>query len=248
MKKTLPFIITAVLILMISIVSYAVYTQKSKSPLNYLVPADYSTRRIHVQPFSESNLLEWQIAEGKWKLFAEEHMERMRRIDGNTPRAQLPDYEFDREWFEIKHPLISKHLADYRVFSEKYFTFALNKTGQIITIGTTWPGGAPYKSAPDFETKSFSDFIHMLSIPVNDRQSAFELVQLKLIVDGSHGYPTAFDYPSWKFKATKEGNIWIVRVDYVGDPTASIGVSPSWEVVVGEQNRVQEVIEKYPNF
>lgn len=247
MKKLLLFIII-ILILILGFAGYAIYIKKSKTSLNYPLPSDYSTRRIYAQPLSESSLPEWQNAETKWNLFAEEHMERMRRIDGETPRAKLPDYKFDREWFEIKHPLISKYLPYYHIYSEKYFTFALSKTGKITAIGTTWPGGTPYKSAPDFETKSFFNFISELSIPVDNKQSAIELTQLKLVVDGGNGYPTYSDYPYWEFKASKKGDTWNVRIDYIGDPSASTGVPPYWEIVVDGQNHVKEIIEKYSDF
>ena len=247
MKKLL-FLIIAILIVILSFAGYIIYTQKSRSSLDYSLPSDYSTRRIYAQPISKSNLPEWQNAEAKWNLFAEEHMERMRKIDGETPRAKLPDYKFDGEWFEIKHPLISKYLPDYRIYSEKYFTFALSKTGQIIAIETTWPGGTPYKSAPDFETKSFSNFISELLIPVDNKQSAIEFAQLKLVVDGGNGYPTYSDYPYWEFKSSRNGSVWIVRIDYIGDPFASIIVPPYWEIVVDGQNHVKEIIKKRSDF
>ncbi len=239
-RAWLGWFILAVIFLFSAAGYVSIVAQVSRAPAEQLTPNvvgnagdDGSHARI-VGTSDELGTPEWRNAERKWELFAEEHMARMRRLDR----------QFDREWLEIKHPLISKYLSDYRIFTDKYFTFALYKSGRITAIGTTWPGNAPYKTAPDFETKEFSNFLKSFAIPVSSSAAAIELVRLKLIVDGGHGVPSAYDDGrDWQFGASKENSTWYVKVDYKGDPKTSIERPPKWEIKCDIQNIFQNMQE-----
>lgn len=192
-------------------------------------PTDYSGRRAYAQPVVQSGAPQWQDAEAKWAAFAKEHMERMRRLDRN----------FDREWFEIKHPLISKYLPHDRVFTDKYLTFVLSDSGRITEIGTAPATPTSYKAAPDFAIRNFSDFLKFCHIPVTDSATAVEIVRLSLIVDGGHGFPSAYeDARAWRFSASRREATWTVKVEYIGDPKASIGLPPTWDIKVDKQTLV----------
>ncbi len=199
------------------------------------------------EPSQTSTNGDWQEAEVKWSAFANEHMERMKQHDSATPRARLPNYQFDMEWVEVTSSLIAEYLPNYRIFADRRFEFALDKQGHIICLGKTWPLGRPFETAPDFETMSFSEFVRHVGIQVSNEKAAVDLVLLKDIVYDGNGHVTdeelARRKQTWKYRASMNDQMWIVRMDYVGPP-ASIVMPPIWKIQVdqnGQVKRVQEV-------
>jgi len=193
---------------------------------------------------------DWEKAETKWEAFAKEHMERMREHDATLPLAKLPNYKFDMEWIEVKSHLITKYLPDYKIYADRRFEFVLDKQGHIICLGETWPLGRPFKSSPDFEVKGYSDFIQGLGIPIEDIQTAIDMVWLRDIVQGN-GYVDDEELEkrvqNWKYEARGENGVWFIEMRYIGPP-ASIFEPPIWKIIVDENNKLRAIKETHLGF
>jgi hypothetical protein len=194
---------------------------------------------------------DWKEAMDKWLVFANEHMERMKKHDLTLPRAELPGYKFDMEWVEVKSKLITKYLPDYKIFADRRFDFILDKKGHIICLGETWPLGRPFVSAPDLEVKKYSEFIRGLKIRVNDEETAIEMVKLKKIVYDGNGYvddkELGLREQTWKYRTSKKNKIWYVRMGYIGPP-ASITGPPAWKIELDQDEYVRVIKELHLGF
>lgn len=228
-------IITAVIIVVIALVTlgYFSFLKRSSSPTQ-----DVSESRHQLVE------IDWNSVDPTWRLFAEQHIEKMRQIEEKTPAAKLPGYKFDRVFVEIKSPFISRFLPNYQIYTEQYFTFAFNKASKEITdIGNGWGGAVG--DDPYYRNQNFSDFIKDQKIQVTDKQSAIDF--LKLIED-IYRWSDTDNLTYWQLAANKKGGIWNVQSKYIGPPEYSTMVPPVWEVVTDAQNFVTEVREQRERF
>lgn len=176
---------------------------------------------------SKPKQVDWRIVEKKWKIFAEQHLEKMRQLDPEQ-----------RKFVEIKSPFISKYLPNYKIYTEKYFTFALRADGEIIQIAKPALDWSARGDESYYRSPQYSNFISKQHIQVVDEKIAIEVIKLTGdIYERSYiGEPV-----SWKPVVFRKNDIWIVQIEYVGPPEYSIIVPPVWEIVVDEQNYIKEI-------
>lgn len=181
--------------------------------------------------------INWGNADPVWKTFAEQHIEKMRQAEAETPASKLPGYKFDRVFVEVKSSFISKLLPNYQIFTEKYFTYAFNiKTKSIMNIANGW-GGAVGNDLY-YRNQEFSDFIKTQKIQITDEQNATEFLKL---VEDIYRWSDSDNVTYWKLSANKKESIWLGQYEYTGPPEAQIFAPAVWEVVVDKQNYVTEV-------
>lgn len=243
MKKVLVFIGLGLIIILLGLVLILLKNNYIRIPKKGEIT--YSVK-VSVTKDYLTGTTDWREAETKWKLFEQEHLERMRQIGAKTPAAKLPDYKFDREFMEIKSPLITKYLPNYRIFTEKYFEFVLGKDGHIICLGETWPGKLPFQSAPDFELMDDSAFLRTLEIRVNDARTATEVVKLVRVLHSRNPTTGSELIANWVMKTQKKQDFWIITMDFVGPPHVSIMMPPSWKISVDEKNQIMKFKELPP--
>ena len=237
MRNKIPIIIFLIAILaLISLGLFSYFKKPTNVNENNVVQNKNGSRY-------ELLTIDWSKVDPVWKTFAEQHIERMRQAESNTPRSKLPGYKFDRVFVEIKNPFISKFLPNYQFYTEKYFTFAFNKGSKEITsIANGWGavGDDPY-----YRNQEFSDFIKTQKIQITDKQNAIEFLKL---VEDIYRWFDSDNVNYWRFKAEKENNIWVVRYEYIGPPENSIMLPPVWEIVTNGQNYVTEVRQQRKRF
>lgn len=188
----------------------------------------------------------WENADLRWSMFANEHMDRMREHDLTLPRAKLPSYKFDMKWEELKNPIITKYLPDYKIFFDQRFVFVLDKSGHIICLGNFLPLNRAFESAPDLEVITYSDFIKKMRIKIQSPEDAIDMAKLMEAVlwGGRIEYEKS---DAWRFKANRSDNSWIVNLDYVGPP-ANIFVPPTWKITLEEQGYFESITIGSPEF
>ena len=188
--------------------------------------------------------INWDSADPIWKSFAEQHIEKMRQAEAETPASKLPGYKFDRVFVEIKSPFISKFLPNYQIYTEKYSTYAFDtKTKEITDIANGWGGAVG--NDPYYRNQKFSDFIKTQNIKATDNQGATEFLKL---VEDIYRWSDSDNVTYWKLKTEKEKGIWVARYEYTGPPENSIIMPPVWEIVVDKQNYVTEVRQQRGQF
>ncbi|MEK7181259.1 MAG: hypothetical protein AAB738_02925 [Patescibacteria group bacterium] len=230
-NKNIPILIAVAILALVVLYGYV---KKDFGPPKNSIPAN------DLQPSSKTNPLDWKEAEEKWRVFAEQHIEKMRQLDREP-----------RKFVEVKSELISKYLPNFRIYTEKYFTFALRVDGDIIEIAkpalgwqAKWvgPGEEDYESY--YRSPEYSDFMSKQRIQVADSQTAIEVIKLTEDIYNRSGYEPSW----WEYTASKSRNIWTIRIEWVGPSTYSIILPPVWEIVVDEQSNLKEIRQQRERF
>ena len=233
MRSKIIITITLIIVIVLVTLGYFSFFKKSSSPT-----------QNESEPRHQLVEIDWGSVDPTWRLFAEQHIEKMRQIEAKTPAAKLPEYKFDRVFVEIKSPFILRFLPNYQIYTEQYFTFAFNKvTKEITDIGNGWGGAVG--DDPYYQNKKFSDFIKNQEIQVTNKQSAIDFLKL---VEDIYRWSDSDNLTYWQLAANKKGGIWTVQSKYIGPPEYSIIVPPVWEVVTDAQNYVIEVRQQRERF
>jgi len=183
--------------------------------------------------------IDWNKSDPRWKEFAQQYLEKMQQVGQGTPAAKLPGYKFDRVLVEVKSPLISKFISNYRIYTDKYSTFVFASDGEVIDLTKYWGGAVG--DDPYYRNPQFSNFIKKQNIQINDETGAVEIIELIEDI-----YREPFDEPNWKHKVSKNNEIWQVVNTYFG--TASVLAPPVWEIVTDGQNHIIEVRQRDTMF
>ena len=166
---------------------------------------------------------------------------------------------------ELKSERLKKHLPEFRVFVrfdwdkvERSELVLVNQAAEITDLGdATWQGedGAKYFRAPQL-----TKFLSERGVQVKSQEDAVDFIKL---FDGLQGAPSnvasmrinakdlaAFDkkaveieHPNghWKYTSVKREGGWKVMVQYVGDPSVSIMMPPTYEVDCDEKGNFRDL-------
>lgn len=195
----------------------------------------------------------WRQAEEKWQAFVEPCLEKIRKEDSDPSIRCV----------EIRNKLISEILPRHRVYAietrnfKRPSVFAVSIKGEITDLGK---GSISARASDNYVSyDSVADFLEKQNIVVSDTNAAVSVTQL--FEDLSAASRTVFDlkfntagfgildkrlYRSicqdvdWDYSAEKQGNIWVVKKNYVG-PKSCLAYASRFEVIVDEKDRFEGI-------
>ncbi|MFK7850574.1 MAG: hypothetical protein AB8D78_06305 [Akkermansiaceae bacterium] len=163
---------------------------------------------------------------------------------------------------EFKSERLKKYLPEFRVFVRfdpdnvgQCGLILVNQDAEIIDLGNeNWHGDA---AAQYLGVPRLTEFLRARKIQVRTQQDAIEFTKFFERLQGAPGHIASLqantekfeeriidmEYPStdWKYTSVKREGGWKVMVEYVGDPSVSIMMPPTYEMDIDEQGNFRDL-------